>query len=85
VTGELPVRVLQRPGGGVVIACLCGAESAVLRSGLANTLTGLRRSSCRPQLGTDLSPAGMARMILHAQGCLRGQNLLRGQRRAGSR
>lgn len=76
MTGELPLRVVDAPGG-PVLRCLCGAESAVIRSGLANsTMTRLRSSGpAMPHASADLTPAAVMRMILHAKNCLRGSNL----------
>jgi hypothetical protein len=87
VTGEeLPLRVIEQPGVGIILACLCGAESAVIRNGLANsTMVGLRSSgSARAHASGDLTTAGILRMVLHARGCLRGQNVAAETRHAGS-
>lgn len=71
----LPVVVIDHPQG-LILACLCGAEGALIRKGLANdTMTGLRGSGeAMPRLRADVTPAGLLRIILHAQRCVRGQN-----------
>lgn len=76
VNGELPLRVIEKPEG-IVLVCLCGAESAMIRSGAGNhTMVGLRSSGvARPHLAADLTPAGLMRIVLHARTCLRGENL----------
>ena len=76
MTGELPLRVIEKPEG-ILLVCLCGAESAMIRSGAGNhTMVGLRGSGvARPRLTGDLTPAGIIQMVLHARTCLRGQNL----------
>ena len=70
--GELPVRIIQGPRG-LLMRCLCGAESATLRKGTANsTMTRLRSSGpAVPQLGADLTPAGLLIMAAHAAQCQR--------------
>ena len=68
--GELPLRII-RCEQGIVIRCLCGAESAVIRTEIANTtMTGLRTSGPRiPKARADLTPAGVMRMVLHTVNC----------------
>jgi hypothetical protein len=72
---ELPLRIVETATG-PAIKCLCDAESAILRLGVANsTMTGLRSSGrAMPAARADLTPAGVLRMILHAQRCVAGQN-----------
>lgn len=76
MTGELPLRVIEKPEG-IVLVCLCGVEAGTIRDGTGNhTMVGLRGSGvARPHLGIDLTPAGLMRIVLHARTCLRGQNL----------
>ena len=72
-----PLLIVDRPGG-PVIQCLCGAESAVIRNGLANRdMVGLRSSGpAQAHASADLTGAGVMRMVLHAKSCVRGQNEL---------
>ena len=71
-SGELPLRIIDQPGG-PVIRCLCGAEASVIRKSTANnSMIGLRASGpSRPLLGPDLSPAAVLMMVAHAQACTR--------------
>jgi len=69
---ELPLRIVDQPGGAVV-RCLCGAELASMRRGLANELVRLRSSAGRVHLSPDVSPAGLLCMIVHAKSCAAGQ------------
>jgi hypothetical protein len=73
---ELPVRLVMVPGGGLVLRCLCGAESARLTSSTVNTsMMGLRSSGRRiARASSDLAPGGVLRMAVHAGQCLIGQN-----------
>jgi hypothetical protein len=73
---ELPLRVVEDDGM-IILTSLCGAESGVIRMGLANsTMVGLRSSgAAMPRVSPDLTPAAILRMVLHARGCLRCQNL----------
>ena len=72
---ELPLRVYGAPGG-AVIACLCGAEAAVMRPSIVRQWQGQ----------SDPSAAGLLRMTLHARACLIGVNLMvEQQARAGAR
>ena len=76
MTGHaLPLVFIDQPGG-IVIACLCGAEATTVRNGLANdTMTGLRSSGQSMQrLAADVSPAGVLRVVLHARKCVPGRN-----------
>jgi hypothetical protein len=66
---ELPLRIHDAPGGAVV-RCLCGAEAAVLRPGIAAMWQGQ----------TDPSAGGLLRMTLHAKRCLIGRNLMAEQK-----
>jgi hypothetical protein len=74
--GELPLRVIRSPGGGLAIRCLCGAESAVVRpaSELSAPVIRAGRGTSLPTRGVagDVSPAGVLRMAAHAQACQRG-------------
>jgi hypothetical protein len=73
----LPLRIIDQPGG-PVIRCLCGAEAAVIRAGLSNsTMTGLRGSGpALSHAGPDLTPAAVMRMVLHAKGCARAEQII---------
>lgn len=73
----LPLRIIDQPGG-PVIRCLCGAEGAVLRAGLANrSMTGLRGSGpALSRASPDLTPAAVLRMILHARNCARAAEII---------
>jgi hypothetical protein len=68
---ELPLRI-DEASGGAVIRCLCGAEAAVMRPSIVRQWQGQ----------SDPSSAGLLRMVLHAQACLTGQNLMAEQRQA---
>lgn len=76
----LPLRIIETDRG-LVIRCLCGAESAVIRQGLANPgMLGLRGSGHRiGQLASDVTPAGVLNMALHARNCHRAADLLAAQ------
>ena len=84
--GELPIRVIDQPGG-ATLRCLCGTELATLRKGLvagqalART-TGINRGQA--QLAPDVTAAGLLVMIGHAMGCRQGNALLEAQQRAWS-
>ena len=67
---ELPLRIVDQPGG-AVLRCLCGLEaSRLVRSTVNNSMTGLRSSgAARPRLSPDLSPAALLAMVVHAQAC----------------
>jgi len=71
MTGELPLRIVEQPGG-PVIRCLCGAEASVLRRSMANGLwVVVLDGPARIRLGPDVSPAAVLSMIVHAQVCTR--------------
>jgi hypothetical protein len=75
-SGELPVRIIEEPGGGMIIVCLCGAEAAVMRRGLDDgELLRLRQSGYRTQIRSDLTPAGLITMIIHARKCQRAREI----------
>lgn len=57
---ELPVRVVDTPAG-VVLRTLCGGEASSWAPEAPGTV----------QAVTDLSPAGLMRVILHARRCKR--------------
>jgi hypothetical protein len=67
---ELPLRIIDQPGGPVV-RCLCGRELAQIRRSTGNnSMVGLRSSGpARPLLGSDVSPAALLVMIAHARQC----------------
>lgn len=71
MNGELPLRIVAQPGG-AVIRCLCGAEVATVRRGLAR---GHRMAVSQPGLSPDVTPAGLLMMIAHAGRCQRGQQI----------
>ncbi len=75
MTGELPLRIIDT-GRGIIVRCLCGAESATLRRATVNTsMPGLRSSgAAMTHASPDLTPAGILRMAVHAKNCLRGRN-----------
>lgn len=77
MTGELPIRVIDQPGG-PVLRCLCGAESSTLRRGTVNrSMPGLRGSGpAQLRAGPDMSPAALVIMAAHARSCERGRELL---------
>lgn len=77
MTGELPLRVVDTPGG-PYIRCLCGAEATVMRPELNYQRGGLVRTNrAQVKAGSDLSPAALIRMVAHAKACVRGQNMIR--------
>lgn len=77
MTGELPLRIVDAPGG-PVIRCLCGAESAVVRPSSEQSAAIIRANRgsriMNRGLSPDVSPAAVIRMIAHAKTCRRGQN-----------
>jgi hypothetical protein len=68
--GELPLRVIDQPGG-AILRCLCGLETArLVKSTVNDSMTGLRSSGpARPRLSPDLSPAAILAMVVHAESC----------------
>ena len=84
---QLPLIVVDQPGG-ATIRCLCGAEPATLRRGLAVGLqmarTGTGQNRGRARLAADLTTPGLLMMVLHAGRCKRGQAILEAQQRARS-
>jgi hypothetical protein len=82
---ELPTRVFEADGA-IILRSLCGAESGVIRKGLANSsMVGLRSSgAAMPRVSPDLTPAAILRMVLHARECLRCLNLAAEMRHLGS-
>lgn len=68
---ELPLRILDQPGG-AVIRCLCGAELSTLRRG-TTVLAGLRQAVALPHLSPDITAAGLVVMVAHAKACARGR------------
>ncbi len=83
---ELPLRIIDQPGG-AVIRCLCGAELAALKRGLAGGVAFARTAGANPaqgKLSPDVSPAGLLIMVSHAQRCQRGAAVLDMQQRAWS-
>jgi hypothetical protein len=74
IRGELPLRVVDQPGG-AVLRCLCGLEAGRLIKSTGNyTMVGLRGSGlARARIGPDLSPAAVLAMVLHAQLCPTGR------------
>jgi hypothetical protein len=73
MTGELPLRIIDQPGGATV-RCLCGAEAATLRRASTGMLR-MRGAVSLPGLSPDVSPAGLLMMIAHAKQCERGREL----------
>jgi len=73
----LPLLVVEDEAGTPSIRCLCGAEGARAKRGVAHRLSGLRAAPPATELATDVTDLGALRMILHARNCQRGQNLLR--------
>lgn len=71
--GELPLRIVNDPAAGVMVRCLCGATLASVRRHVAHQMTGLRAAPPATLLAADVTPAGLARMVLHAQTCERGR------------
>jgi hypothetical protein len=75
---ELPLRIVNQPGGAVV-RCLCGRELATLRRG--NASARLRRPAGRNTyeargialLSPDITAHGLAVMVAHALTCEAGQ------------
>lgn len=78
MTGELPLRVVDQPGG-AVIRCLCGQELATLRKGTTQ-MGGLRAAAALPHLSPDLTPGGLAIMVAHGKQCKTGAARLAGAR-----
>jgi hypothetical protein len=74
---ELPLRVVDQPGG-AVIRCLCGQELARVRRALVTEQVSvrIRENHARPNLSPDITAAGLAVMVAHAIGCGRGKALL---------
>jgi hypothetical protein len=68
---ELPLRIVDQPGG-TVIRCLCGAELATLRRGVA-ALAVLRQAVTLPHLSPDITAAGLVVMVAHAKTCADGR------------
>jgi hypothetical protein len=72
--GELPLRIVNQPGGAVV-RCLCGRELASIRRG--STANLIRQPAGRSQrearaisvLSPDLTVYGLAIMTAHALTC----------------
>jgi hypothetical protein len=75
LSGELPLRIVDGPDG-AMIRCLCGATGASVRRHVAHQMTGLRAAPAATVLSPDVTPAGLARMVLHGQTCERGKQLL---------
>ena len=67
VVDELPLRIIDQPGG-AVIRCLCGAELATLRRGVTR-MAGLRQAVALPHLSPDITAAGLVVMVAHAKAC----------------
>lgn len=69
---ELPLRIIDQPGG-PVIRCLCGAEAAIVypaASGTAAIITANRGTGVRNRgLSPDLTPAAVLRMVAHVKAC----------------
>jgi len=70
--GELPLRVVDQPGG-AVIRCLCGRELAAMRRGLATGRLAARSGSGinrgQVHLSPDLTIHGLLVMVAHAMSC----------------
>ena len=70
--GELPLRIIDQPGG-PVIRCLCGVESARVTAasdGAAPIVRAARRLSAPARgLAPDVSPGALLRMVAHAKAC----------------
>jgi hypothetical protein len=64
---ELPLRIVDQPGG-AVIRCLCGRELAAVRRGLTE-VPGMRAGVALPQLSPDLTVHGLLIMVVHAKAC----------------
>ncbi|HEV2375173.1 MAG TPA: hypothetical protein VGS19_23815 [Streptosporangiaceae bacterium] len=73
----LPLRVIDQPGG-LVIRCLCGAESAVVRPSSELSVAVVRAShgvgTLNRGVSPDVSPAAVVRMAAHAKTCVPGRN-----------
>jgi hypothetical protein len=70
---ELALRIFDAPGG-VVIACLCGAEAALIAPTIVQQWRGVK----------DPSAGALLRMTVHAKSCVAGQNLAVEQQQAGA-
>ena len=75
---ELPLRIIDQPGG-PVIRCLCGVESAVVRAGPPAGAAPVIRAAHGARVmaravGPGTTPADVLRMVLHARRCVAGRN-----------
>jgi hypothetical protein len=72
----LPLLFVLDDAGTPAIRCLCGAEGASVRRGVAHQMTRLRAAPPATLLSPDTGDLGALRMVLHARTCERGQALL---------
>ena len=69
---ELPLRIVDQPGG-AVIRCLCGRELAQVRrrsaADIVRPTSGRYEARSLAGLSPDISAAGLAVMVAHALQC----------------